>query len=94
MSRSAASDLAVGALSSASGLFGIPAVVLTGELLVVSGVLALVAIAAGLVGLRSRAPAAKALSIAGFALGVVTLWYVITGWAIGWSIATTIESFF
>lgn len=87
-------DLALGVLSLASGLFGIPAIVLTGELLIVSGLLAIVAVIAGLLAMRSRTPPVKALSIAGFVLGVVTLWYVITGLAIGRSIATTIESFF
>lgn len=92
--RSRRRELVLGWLSLASGLFGIPAVILTGELLVVSGILALIAIVAGLLVIRSKAPAVKALSIAGFVLGVVTLWYVITGWAVGRSIATTIESLF
>ncbi len=87
-------DLALGVLSLASGLFGIPAIVLTGEMLIVSAILAVVAVIAGLLVMRSKTPAVKALSIAGFVLGVVTLWYVITGSAVGWSIATTIESVF
>jgi hypothetical protein len=78
-------------LSLTSGLFGIPAIVLTGELLIVSGVLAIVS---GLPAMRSRVPAVRALSIAGFVLGVVTLWYVISGLVVGWSIATTLESLF
>ena len=40
-------DLALGALSLAAGLFGIPAIVLTGEMLTVSGILAIVAVIAG-----------------------------------------------
>jgi len=87
-------DLALGVLSLAAGLFGIPTIVLTGEMLIVSGILALVAVVAGLIVMRSRAPAVRALSIAGFVLGVATLWYVITGLALGRSISTTIESLF
>ena len=87
-------DLVLGGLSLAAGLFGIPAIVLTGELLVVSGILALIAIVAGLLVIRSSAPPIRALSIAGFVLGVLTLWYVITGLAVGWSIATSIELLF
>ncbi len=87
-------DLALAVLSLVSGLFGIPAIVLTGEMLIVSGILAAVAVIAGLLVMRSKTPAVRALSIAGFVLGVLTLWYVVTGLAIGWSIATTIESFF
>ena len=86
--------LALGTLSLAAGLFGIPAIVLTGEMLIVSGVLALVALGAGLSSMRSRAAPAKALAIAGFVLGVVTLWYVITGLALGWSISNSIEGLF
>ena len=87
-------DLVLGGLSLAAGLFGIPAIVLTGELLIVSGILALIAVVAGLIVIRSSAPSIRALSIAGFVLGVLTLWYVITGLAVGWSIATSIESLF
>ena len=87
-------DLVLGGLSLAAGLFGIPAIVLTGELLIVSGILALIAIVAGLLAIRSTTPAVRALSIAGFVLGVLTLWYVITGLALGWSISTSIESLF
>ena len=87
-------DLALGALSLAAGLFGIPAIVLTGEMLVVSGLLALVAVVAGLSVMSSKTAAAKALSIAGFVLGVATLWYVIAGLALGRSFATAIESLF
>jgi hypothetical protein len=63
-------DLALGVFSLAPGLFGIPAIVLTGELLIVSG---LVAIIAGLLAMGSRTPAVKALSAPGFVLGIVTL---------------------
>jgi len=87
-------DLAVGALSFAAGLFGIPAVVLTGEMLIVSGFLALVAVVAGLLVMGSKVPAVRALSIAGFVLGVATLWYAITGLALGWSLPSAIESLF
>ena len=87
-------DLALGSLSLAAGLFGIPAIVLTGELLIVSGIVAIVAVVSGLFVMRSKAPPVKALSIAGFVLGVATLWYVITGLALGWSISSTIESLF
>ena len=87
-------DLALGALSLAAGLFGIPAIVLTGEMLIVSGIVAIAAIIVGLLVMGSKKSAVKALSIAGFVLGVVTLWYVIIGLAVGWSITTTIESLF
>jgi len=66
-------DLGLGVLSLAPGMSGIPATVLTGELLVVSGVPAIGAVIAGLLAMRSGVPAVKALSIAGFALGVVTV---------------------
>jgi hypothetical protein len=94
MKRSSARELAFGSLSLAAGLFGIPAIVLTGEMLIISGILAVVAIASGLAVMRSKTSAVRALSIAGFIIGVLTLWYVITGLALGWSIGTVIESFF
>jgi len=94
MKRSSARELAFGSLSLAAGLFGIPAIVLTGEMLIISGILAVVAIASGLAVMRSKTSAVRALSIAGFVIGVLTLWYVITGLALGWSIGTAIESFF
>jgi len=87
-------DLGLGVLSLAPGTSGIPATVLTGELLVVSGVPAIGAVIAGLLAMRSAAPAVKALSIAGFALGVVTVWYVSPArWWAG-RFATTLESLF
>lgn len=92
--RARCRELAFGTVSLAAGLFGIPVIVLTGELLIVSGVLALIAIVFGLLAVRSKMPAVKALSIAGFVLGVATLGYVITGLALGRSIATAIESLF
>ena len=94
MKQSSARELAFGSLSLAAGLFGIPAIVLTGEMLIISGILAVVAIASGLAVMRSKTSAVRALSIAGFVIGVLTLWYVITGLALGWSIGTAIESFF
>lgn len=59
-------DLALGVLSLASGMVGIPAIALTGEMLIVSGLLSIVAVIAGLLVMRSNTPAVKALSIAGF----------------------------
>jgi hypothetical protein len=73
-------DLGLGVLSLAPGMSGIPAIVLTGELLIVSGVPATGAVIAGLLAMRSGAPAVKAFSIAGFVLGVVMLWYVTPAW--------------
>ena len=62
-------DLALAVLSLASRMFGIPAIVLTEEMLIVRGILSIVAVIAGLLVMRSKTPAVKALSIDGFVPG-------------------------
>jgi hypothetical protein len=49
---------------------------------------------ARLCGIDSRMPSARALSIAGFVLRVLTSWHVLTRLALARPIVDTIEAFF
>ena len=85
---------ALAAVSFLFGLFAIPVLVFTGGSLIAAALFSLVAIAAGLAALRGECRAARAVAIAGLVLGVASLWYTITGWAVSLDIARSLESLF
>jgi len=87
-------DAVLAGLSALSGVFAIPALVFSGGSLVASAVLSIVAIGSALVGLRTHSLRLRVLSIAGLILGIASLWYTITGWAVSLDIAQAIADLF
>jgi hypothetical protein len=87
-------DLVLGVASLVSGLFAIPSIVFSGGSLLAGAALALLAVLLGLGGLRSERRPLRALAIAGFVLGVASLWYALTGWAVSLDIAQAVSDLF
>jgi hypothetical protein len=81
-------------LSFLAGLFAVPSVVFTGGSLIAGTVLSVLSVGAGLFGLRANDRAPRALAIAGLVMGVASLWYVVTGWAVSLDIARAVADLF
>jgi len=88
------SDLVCSLVSFLFGLFAIPVLVFSGGSLLLAVLFGAVAIGAGMAAMKTASPALRALSWAGFVMGVADLWYAVTGWAVSLDIAASIESLF
>lgn len=77
-----------------AGLVAIPTIVFSGGSLAAGGLLSVGAILTGLGGLRSCRRTARALAAAGFVMGVASLWYTATGWAVSLDIAQALADLF
>ena len=87
-------NLILGVVSLLSGLFAIPTIVFSGGSLLAGGGLSILAILAGLAGVSSDQRAVRTLALAGFAMGVASLWYTLTGWAVSLDIAQALADLF
>ena len=87
-------DVALASLSFLGGLFAVPTIVFTDGALIVSVILSLIAIGAGLWAIRTQQRPIRAVAIAGFAMGALSLWYTITGWAVSLDIAQALAELF